>query len=546
MGLLAGGSLKYTAPVPALSRYEPTGTWMCTADRGEVSFSNDGRNWQRADYVDGTFWNTGVNWVFGAGAMVLAAFDIIPATFKMTNTNPVEFTQSNPPPSDPEPDEVNDEWPFAVLLSHGFGGFSGTSAGIIRSSGDAIDWNEELPIPAGFADSGLGLQQWMPEVGLHIRLGAGEFVASPGAYWVSGNGKGWSQHLFAEHFSEPPNRDKIAGNGDDVVVVGLNHNGRIYRSVDGVNWALRYDPFPEELVISMVWNPQANNGAGAFFAVMGTFDINPNNLRTSPDGIFWNPVDPNDLTIIGELAVDPLKNLMICRSSNSSLEPEFQNGGNWMSDDDGETWKEFADRNGGFCVQIPLQIGPVVDETLFIDTGAIVISETRPDPNSVRAKLVLPGTGNTANRVNQSKIIGGNNQFLGLWAAFQDSLNPWYYEYRLDRISGDDFNDGFPTAIDTWVPGENGANWGYFLSSGIEELTFSGTLRIREKETLVESNAVSVSITASLVEGAVLTGVEAVTAVGSVGFVPHGEAALGGVEATPEVGSVTPHGGDLP
>jgi hypothetical protein len=520
---------------------------MCTADRGEVSFSNDGRNWQRADYVDSTFWNTSRAWVFGAGNMVLPAFDVFGLTFKMTNTNPVEFTPSNPPPSDPEPDEVNDEWTPAILLSHGFGGFSGTSVGTIRSSGDAEDWNEELPIPAGFADSGLGPQTWMPEVGLHIRLGQGEFAASPGAYWVSGNGKGWSQHLFAEHFSDQPSIDSLRGNGTDVIVVGLAHNGRIYRSLDGVNWSLRYDPFPEEVVGSIVWNPQANNGAGAFFAVMGGQQGgNPNNLRTSPDGIFWNPVDPNDLPISGELAVDPLKNLMICRGSSSSSEPRFSPGGNWMSDDDGETWKEFADRSGGFCVQIPLQIGPVVDETVFIDTGAIVISEIRSDPNNVRAQLNLPGSNdNGANRVNANKILGGNGQLLGLWAAFQDSLNPWYYEYRLDRISGDAFNQG-TSAIDTWLPGESGRTWGYFLSSGVETLTFSGTLRIRDKETLVESNAVSVSITASLVLGADLSGVEAVTAVGTVGFVPHGEAAVSGVESQTEVGSLTPHGGDLP
>jgi len=488
VSLLGGGSLIYTPPVPALARYEPTGTWMATANNF-VAFSNDGINWQKAEYTGSTFVEAIAQWVYSV-KMVIPASDIFTAAYRMTNTNPVAFTISVPGPNP----GANDEFDPAFRLSQGTGGFIGTSVGVIRSSGDAEDWAEELPVPADFADAGLGVQQFQPEVSLHIRLGQGEFAPSAGNYWTSGNGTGWTERVFPEHFSSAPNIDSLAGNDDDVIVVGLNHNGRIYRSLDGVTWSLRFDPFPAQGVHSIVWNPLAFNGAGAFFATLSAAPAF-GNLLTSPDGIFWTPVDPNDLTGNLTLAADTGKNLMIARASGGSGEPEFDQGGYWISDDDGETWAEFSDRRGGFLGFIPAKIGPVVNETLNIDTGAIVIAETRTDPDVARASLLLNAfTDLESCSVREQTILGGQTS-LGKWANTIDELNPAYHECRLDRTSGDDFTFG-TSAINAWI--DFSASWGWLLNAGVDVKTFTGTLRVRHKETLVESNSVSVQMDAEV------------------------------------------------
>jgi hypothetical protein len=82
-------------------------------------------------------------------------------------------------------------------------------------------------------------------------------------------------------------------------------------------------------------------------------------------------------------------------------------------------------------------------------------------------------------------------------------------------------------------------SWGYLLNAGPDVKTFTGTLRIRDKETLVESNSVSVQIDCAVIVGADLSGVESPSAVGTVGFIPHGEAAILTVESPAQVGSVT-------
>lgn len=486
MGLLAGGSLMYEAPVPEFARYEITGTWMAVAE-DFVSFSNDGINWQKAVWAPSSFWNARDRWEF-VTRMVIPAGDIFGAAFRMTNTNPVVFTISTPGPNP----GADDEFDPAFRMSHGTGGFSATSNGVIRSSGDADNWLEELPVPAGFGDAGIGKQQFQTEVGLHIRLGEGEFSPSAGNYWTSGNGKGWTERVFPEHFSSSPNQDWMIGNEDDAVVVGLSHNGRIYRTLDGVVWSLRHDPFPATGVGNIAWNPQANNGAGAFFAVM--FGVtNPDNLLTSPDGIFWNPVDPNDLPISGDIASDFNKNLMICRQSLISQDPDFGSNA-YLSDDDGETWKEFGDREGGFLGFIDAKIGPIVNETVFIDTGAIVIAETRTDPDIVHTQLRTSTVDLQANGIDEFTALGGTVN-LGKWANTIDELNPFYYQIRLDRTSGDDFTSG--SLIDEWIDVE-GAFWRYLLNAGVDVKTFTGTLRVRHKDTLVESNSVSVNIDAEV------------------------------------------------
>jgi len=490
MGLLGGG-LIYTPPVPALARYEPTGTWMAIAEN-YVAFSRDGINWLSAEWGPSSFWSGVDMWEYaGPGPrMVIAASDVFTAAWRMTNTNPVQFTISAPGPNP----GANDEFAPAVRLSHGTGGFIGTSNAIIRSSGDAEDWLEELPVPGNFGNSGAGEQQWRPEVSLHIRLGDGEFPTTPGSYWTSGNGTGWSERTFPEPFGSGifQNTTRMAGNGTDVVVVGM-HNGRIYRTLDGVTWSLRFDPFPEQAVTSLIWNPMANDGAGAFFCVQGGAP-DFGNLLTSPDGIFWNPVDPNDLTLNGQLAADTGKNLMICRSGGfggGSSTPDFQIGGNWMSDDDGETWTEFGDRIGGWIGFIPAKIGPVVVETLNIDTGAIIIAESRTDPDVARTSLQLSAfTDLESCSVRQQTILGGQSS-LGKWANTIDELNPYYHECRLDRTSGDDFTFG-TSAINAWI--DFSASWGWLLNAGVDVKTFTGTLRVRHKETLVESNSVSVQM----------------------------------------------------
>lgn len=490
MSLLGGGSLIYTPPVPALARYEPTGTWMAIAEN-YVAFSRDGINWLAAEWAPSSFWDAIDMWEYaGPGPrMVIAGSDIGSFTWRMTSINPVTFTQST---SGPNPG-ANDEFDAAVRLSHGTGGFIGTTNSQIRSSSDADNWLEELPVPGNFANAGMGEQQWRPEVSLHIRLGSGEFPTTPGSYWTSGNGTGWTERTFPEAFGSGifQNQARMAGNGTDVVVVGM-HNGRIYRTLDGVTWSLRHDPFPETSIGSIVWNPMANNGAGAFFAVQGA--TNPDNLLTSADGIFWNPVDPNDLPTGLQLAADTGKNLMIARSGGfggGSSTPDFQIGGCFQSDDDGETWAEFGDKAGGWVGFIPAKIGPVVVETLNIDTGAIVIAESRTDPDVSKTSLLLTGFSDLeGNSVRKSTIVAGESS-LGKWANTLDELNPYYHECRLDRTSGDDFNFG-TSAINAWI--DFSANWGYLLNAGVDVKTFTGTLRVRHKETLVESNSVSVQM----------------------------------------------------
>ena len=490
MSLLGGGSLIYTPPVPALARYEPTGTWMCIAEN-HVAFSRDGINWLSAEWGPSSFWDARDMWVYaGPGPrMVIAGADIFAAAWRMTNTNPVQFTISTPGPNP----GANDEFDAAARLSHGTGGFIGTTTTQIRSSSDADNWLEELPVPGNFGNSGLGEQQWRPEVSLHIRLGSGEFPTTPGSYWTSGNGTGWTERTFPEPFGSGifQNQARMAGNGTDVVVVGM-HNGRIYRTLDGVTWSLRFDPFPETSISSITWNPMAFNGAGAFFAVQGA--ANPDNLLTSPDGIFWNAVDPNDLSGAGTIVSDTGKNLMMARSAGftgGSSTPDFEIGGCWQSDDDGETWAEFGDKIGGWFGFIPAKIGPVVVETLNIDTGPIIIAESRTDPDVARTSLQLLGFEDLeGNSVREFTILGSQSS-LGKWANTLDELNPYYHECRLDRTSGDDFTFG-TSDINAWI--DFSANWGWLLNAGVDVKTFTGTLRVRHKETLVESNSVSVQM----------------------------------------------------
>jgi len=570
MGLLAGGSLKYTAPVPALKRYEPTGTWMCVADN-EVSFSNDGRNWQRAYYEVETDPESGIdfpaagnysaNRPFVAGPpMVMMASFVVTNAFKMvsgTGGNPVQFLISEPPPEDPDPDEVEDDFDGSSMIAKG-AQYVGKGTVVLKRSGDAIYWDDEAGIedpPSNWAKIGQGLMKFMPEIGQFIALGSTPAINNAG-YWTSGvSGIGWSEHLFPEDFSAQSTNDWVdwlVGNGlggDTVLIIGLENNGRIYRSVNGTDWSLRFDPFPAQSLHSVAWNPQANNGAGAFFATMSVLDGNPENLLTSPDGIFWNPVDPNDLPDGGfSLACDDNKNLMIARPSTAQFAPIFENGGVYMSDDDGHSWKEFAHRRGGFVTFLDQKIGPVINETVNIDSAGIVISDSKADPGTASVSLFVNAFfADSANLIRGSTSAG---TVLGVfWAVSQferlaDTLNPFYYQIRLDG-AGDAFV-AFSEPINEWVDFDTTVSWGYLLNSGIDAKSFTGSIRIREKDTLVESNAVSVLIECAVVEGVDLSGVEAVTAVGSVGVVPHGEANLTGVESPAQVGRLYPHGGDPP
>lgn len=573
MGLLSGGSLLYTAPVPALSRYEPTGTWMCTADN-EVSFSNDGRNWQRAYYEVDTDPITFVDFPAPGPASSNRPFVpgppmVLPASFvnsyaytivSGTGGSQVQFRRSEDPPEDPEPDEVEDDYDGSAMLGKG-AQYVGKGTVTLKRSGDARYWNDEAGIedpPSNWADIGQGVLKFMPEIGaqgLFLALGDGS-LSRPAGYWTSGpSGQGWSEHVFPESFSSQGVNDWVdwlVGNGDSAdpsLVIGLENNGRIYRSVNGTDWSLRFDPFPAQSLHSIAWNPQANNGAGAFFATMSVLDGNPENLLTSPDGVFWNPVDPNDLPDGPvSLAADANKNLMIARQSTSQFDPEFQNGGTWMSDDDGHTWKEFADRRGGFLTFLDQKIGPVIDETVSIDSGGIVVSDSKADPGTASVSLFVEAFNQDSANLIQGSTSAGN--VLGVfWAIEQferlaDTLNPFYYQIRLDG-AGDAFV-AFSEPINEWIDFETTVSWGYLLNSGIDAKSFTGTIRIREKETLVESNSVSVLIECAVVEGVDLSGVEATPAVGTVGFVPHGEAAVSGVESQTRVGQVFPHGGDPP
>jgi hypothetical protein len=543
---------------------------MCTADN-EVSFSNDGRNWQRAYYeveedpitfVDfpapGPF-TTNRPFVPGP-PMVLPASFVQAFAFKMVSSDPVRFEKSNPPPEDPEPDEVEDDYDGSAMIAKG-AQYAGKGPVTLKRSGDAKNWNDEADIEISdpnWVKIGQGVMKFMPEIGaqgLFLALGSTPAINNRG-YWTSGpSGSGWSEWLFPEDFSAQSTNDWVdwlVGNGDSadpVLVIGLENNGRIYRSVNGTDWSLRFDPFPAQSLHSITWNPQANNGAGAFFATMSVLDGNPENLLTSPDGIFWNPVDPNDLPDGPfSLAADANKNLMIARQSTSQFDPEFKNGGTWMSDDDGHSWKEFADRSGGFLTFLDQKIGPVIDETVFIDSGGIVVSDTRADPATAVVSLFINAFfADSANLIRGSTSRGIT---LGVfWAIEQferraDTLNPFYYQIRLDG-SGDAFR-AFSEPINEWTDFDTTVSWGYLLDAGVDAKSFTGTIRIRDKETLVESNSVSVLIECAVVVGVDISGVEATPAVGTVGFVPHGEAAVSGVESQTRVGQVFPHGGDPP
>ena len=572
MGLLAGGSLMYEAPVPELKRYEPTGTFMTTA-HFEVSFTNDGRNWQRANYeeeedppgpgfgVYAEVYNTVRPFVIGDSRwpMVLMATFVNTYTFRMVNTNPVAFLQSNDPPEDPDPDEEEDDFDGSSMLAKG-AQWVGKGTVTLKRSGDAIDWDDVEDIEVSepnWATIGQGLMKFMPEIGAFLALGSTPGGTNNAGYWTSGpSGLGWSEHLFPEDFSAQSTNDWVdwlVGNDDEddpILVLGLENNGRIYTSPDGVNWTLRFDPFPAQTLHSITWNPQANNTIGAFFCTQtGGDPANPNNLLTSPDGVFWNPVDPNNLPSGSfSLASDTGKNLMIARGSSSQFDPEFENGGYWMSDDDGESWKEFADRRGGFVQFIDRKIGPVIDETVFIDTGAIVISDSRSNPDTASVSLFIEAFNESSANLVQEFTSRDGSAGLGLWATSQfpllaDTLNPFYYQIRLDG-AGDAFR-AFSDPINEWTDFDTTISWGYLLNAGPDSKSFTGTLRIREKETLVESNTVSVQIDCEVLLGADLSGVEATPAVGTVGFIPHGEAALGGVEAVTAVGAVGAIGVDV-
>ncbi|NOR35866.1 MAG: hypothetical protein GQ577_03880 [Woeseiaceae bacterium] len=478
----------------------------------------------------------------------------------MVSTNPVRFEKSNPPPEDPEPDEVEDDYDGSAMLGKG-AQYVGKGTVTLKRSGDAKNWDDEAGIedpPSNWTKIGQGVLKFMPEVGvsgLFLALGSTPAINNAG-YWTSGpSGKGWSEHLFPEDFSAQGANDWVdwlVGNGDSadpILVIGLENNGRIYRSVDGVNWVMRFDPFPAQGLHSITWNPQARNGAGAFFATMTLLDGNPENLLTSRDGLFWSPVDPNNLPDGGfSLASDANKNLMIARQSTSQFDPEFKNGGTWMSDDDGHSWKEFADRSGGFVTFLDQKIGPVIDETVLIQTDAIVVSDARADPTTASVSLFI----NAFNADSANLIRGSTSRgvVLGVfWAIEQferraDTLNPFYYQIRLDG-SGDAFV-AFSEPINEWVDFDTTVSWGYLLNSGVDSKSFTGTIRIREKETLVESNSVPVLIECAVVVGVDLSGVEATPAVGTVGFEPHGEAAVSGVESQTRVGQIYPHGGDPP
>jgi hypothetical protein len=485
--------------------------------------------------------------------MVLMANFVQTFAFKMVSTNPVQFLKSNPPPSPAEPDQVEDDFDGSSMLAKG-AKYIGKGTTKLKASGNAIDWDNQEPVDDNWADIGQGLMTFMPEIGVNgvfLALGSTPGGIKNAGYWTSGpSGSGWSEHVFPEDFSSQSVNDWVdwlVGNGDSadpVLVIGLNSNGRIYRSVDAVNWSLRFDPFPEQTVNSIAWNPMANNGAGAFFAVMLGSPGNPNNLLTSPDGVFWNPVDPNDLpSSTFSLACDTGKNLMIARSSSSAFEPEFRNGGYWMSDDDGETWKEFADRRGGFVTFLPLKIGPVIDDTVFIDTGDIVISDTRSNPDTAIVSLLINAFNSSDANLIKRFTSRDSTAGLGLWAGLvpqferlADTLNPFYYQIRLDG-AGDAFR-AFSEPINEWTDFDTTVSWGYLLDSGPDSKSFTGTLRIRDKDTLVESNTVSVQIDCAVIKGADLSGVESVTAVGTVGFIPHGEAAILGVESPVQISSI--------
>ncbi len=558
----------YEAPVPELKRYEPTGTFMSTADF-EISFTNDGRNWQRANYeeevdppgigfgVYAEVYSTFRAWVVNdRWPMVIPANFVQSFAFRMVGTDPIRFEASNPPPEEPNPGEEEDDFDGSIMLAKG-AQWVGKGTVVLKRSADAIDWKDEADIedPLGSTPDwpriGQGLMKFMPEIGtqgLFLALGSTPAIIQDG-YWTSGpSGRGWSVHTFPEDFSGDSQHDWVdwlVGNGDPddpVLVIGLQHNGRIYTSSTGDDWTLRFDPFPEQILSSIAWNPMARNGNGAFFAIMNASPGNPENLLTSPDGIFWNPVDPNNLPLSnGSLACDTGKNLMIARQSTTQFQADFLNGGYYMSDDDGHSWKEFADRRGGFVQFVDRKIGVVIDETVFIDTGDIVISDTRSNPDTAIAAMFINAffqkSGNQIKQqTSRDGILG-----LGLWATKQfplsaDTLNPFYYQIRLDG-SGDAFRVT-SEPINEWIDFGTTVDWSYLLDSGFDSKSFTGTLRIREKETLIESNTVSVLIEAAVIKGADLSGVESPTAVGTVGFIPHGEAAISGVEAAPAVGSV--------
>lgn len=311
MGLLSGGSLMYEAPVPALSRYEPTGTFMATA-KFEISFTNDGRNWQRANYeeevdppgigfgVYAEVYDTSRAWVVNdRWPMVIPATFVQTFAFRMVSTNPIRFVASNPPPEDPDPDEEEDDFDGSTLLAKG-AQWVGKGTVTLKRSGDSIDWDDVADIEVtepDWSQIGQGLLTFMPEIGtqgLFLALGATPAPIQDG-YWTSGpSGTGWSPHTFPEDFSGGSARDWVdwlVGNGntdDPILVIGLENNGRIYTSPDGTNWTLRFDPFPAQILNSITWNPQANNTIGAFFCTQtGSDPANPNNLLTSPDGVFW-------------------------------------------------------------------------------------------------------------------------------------------------------------------------------------------------------------------------------------------------------------------
>lgn len=470
-----------------LGPLEPTGTWFATVDN-EVVYSRDGKNWQRTAYGGGGF-DTSYRWEEGDGTMALLAVDINGESFKMNNQGVPDFSLSAGGAG-----PGNTQW-----IAHGSLGWVARTTTQLRLSGDAINWSDnDASAPVNWSDINGGQFKYMSTAGLYMSMGS-TFNAGgdEDQYWTSANRTTWTQRTFPVNWTangQGGNVDWLVEDvapgvqsGGTIMVMGMQIGGAIYSSTDGINWTLRYTNGAN--MTGLCWN----EAEGAFYATF--FQTNPDNLVRSTDGITWTAVNPNNLDTFlsnGQLACDPVKNLMYCTSTSTSS--AFSTNDTAVSDDGGTTWSARWGIGGRWWGHVNFKVGPVIDESLVIDpAGPILVADAQANPTDSFARFTV----RRDCTLDQQTTSGGIVQ-LGWWTNVQaeDWLNSYGREVRVDQLSGPalNFNTG-GAAVNVWQPITADKAFGY-RETGFGVLLGTFTVRFRDSITLVESAPVNLTISA--------------------------------------------------
>ena len=469
------GNVNFLITPPALSQFEPTGSWVMSVDNFLV-FSKDGKNWGRDDFIASTSWNTNFRWEEGQGTIVLLASFVVADSFKLATPETPSWIGSS----------GGSGLGQTLWIAFGPAGWVTRTTGQLRTSSDAITWtDEDASIPANWFSINGGQFKFSPTAGLYMALGSTFSAGFLDQYFTSSNRVSWTQRTFPANWTANGQGgavDWLVDNGS-ILLCGLRTSGDIYSSTDGINWTLRHTG--SALLTGLAFNPIE----GAFYAVFS--DTNPNNLKRSTDGITWAAVSPNDLNSIiqdGQIACDTGKNLMwVARTSNSSI---FRTIDGAVSDDGGVTWFPRWSRGGQWHGFVPFNIGVDISDVLTISVDPINVSDARSTPTLAFARII----NRSDNTIDEQTSLGGIVE-IGTWSVEGlDGLNPSGREVRLDQLTGPALNFGTAT-VNAWIAASSQRLWGYSTTLG--SITGTFTLRYRDSITLVESNAVPVSLTAT-------------------------------------------------